>query len=83
MIRHTLVITVVNTSDRLAVNADGSAGMLQSACKAVPLLIRKAFTACLVIAAGMLSAHHNIALTAAITFVVSTVFYRTIQLSHL
>ena len=67
------VIAVVNTFYRLTVYADGLARMRNRACKTVTASLVKTFTTCIIAVTGMLSAHHNVTLTAAAVFVIGTI----------
>ena len=77
MLRMALVITVIHTFYRFAVNTDRPAGMLQRTGVRIIFLLRKALTACIVATVRMFAAHHDIALAAALFFVVGTTVYAT------
>ena len=79
MVSMTFVIGIVDTFHRFAVNADGSAGMGNGAFKGIHalLLLPETFTAGIVTATGLLSAHHNVSLAAQVLVVVGTIVYRT------
>ena len=66
MIRHTLIITVIDALYRLTVDADRMAWMSQGAAERIPplSLLRKAFTAGSVTVAGVLATHHDVSLAA-------------------
>ena len=79
MIRHTLIITVIDALYRLTVDADRMAWMRQGAAESIPplSLLRKAFTAGSVTVAGMLAAHHDITLAAQTILIIGTIFHNT------
>ncbi len=77
MLCMTLIITIIHTSDRFAINADRPAGMFQRTCIGIISLLRKTLTACIVTAVRMFAAHHDIALAAALIFIVGTIVYAT------
>ena len=79
MIRHTLVIAVINTLYRLAVNADGLTGMRQGITERFSSLslLRKALTAGAVTVTGMFTSHHDVSLTAQTVLVIGTIFHNT------
>ena len=75
----TLVITVVNTFYRFAVDADHRAGMIvQGISKTVTLTFSKALTTGIIITASMFPTHQDITLAAAFTFVVCAVIHGTL-----
>ena len=79
MVGMTFVIGIVDAFHRFTVNADGPAGMGNGAFKGIhslPLL-PETLAAGAVTAAGVVSAHHNVSLTAQMLIIVGTVFYRT------
>ena len=79
MIRLALVIAVINALDRLTVNADHPAGMLDGTGKHIVSLpaFRKAGATGLVTIAGMSAAHHDVALAAQPGLIVGTIFRAT------
>lgn len=77
------VIAVIFAVVCFTVDADCLAGMLQCADISITgTLSGKAFTAGIILFLRMLSAYHNIALTAVFSLIVYTVFHTTFQLSH-
>ena len=80
MIRHTLVIAVIDALYRLAVDADGFAGMGQGTGKGITSLslLCKAFTAGTVTVAGMLAAYHDVSLAAQTILIIGTIFHNTL-----
>lgn len=77
MVCRALVIAVMETVGRLTVDANDLAWMFNCTGKAVSPCLRKAFAAGFILAAGALSAYHNISLTTALASVVGTVIHRT------
>lgn len=79
MIRHALVIAVIDTLHCLAIDADGLTGMGQGTGKGIPSLslLRKALTAGAVTVTGMLAAHHDVSLTAQTVLIIGTIFHNT------
>ena len=79
VIRHTLVIAVIDTLDRFTVDADGFAWMRQGVTERIPSLplLRKAFTAGALTVAGMLAAHHDVSLAAQTVLIIGTIFHNT------
>ena len=77
MLRHALVIAVINTFYRLTVDADRMAWMRQGITERFSSLslLRKALTAGAVTVAGMLSAHHDITLAAQTVLIIGTIFH--------
>ena len=77
MIRHTLVIAVIDTFDRLTVDADRMAWMRQGITERFSSLslLRKALTAGAVTVTGVLAAHHDISLAAQTVLIIGTIFY--------
>jgi hypothetical protein len=73
MVGMAAIIAVINAFYCLTVYADGLARMRNRACKAVAASLVKTFTTCIVAVTGMLSAHHNVTLTAAAVFVIGTI----------
>lgn len=71
------VIRVVDTLYCLTVDADVLAWMRDSTCKTVTASLMKALTTRILTVTGMLAAHHDIALTAAVVFVIGTIAYAT------
>lgn len=80
MLRHTLVIAVIDTLYCLTVDADGLAGMGQGTGKGITSLslLRKAFAAGAVTIAGMLAAHHDVSLAAQTILIIGTIFHNTL-----
>lgn len=79
MIRHTLIITVIDALYRLTVDADRMAWMSQGAAERIPplSLLRKAFTAGSVTVAGVLATHHDVSLAAQTILIIGTIFHNT------
>ena len=77
MIRHTLIITVIDALYRLTVDADRMAWMSQGAAERIPplSLLRKALAAGAVTITGMLTSHHDVSLTAQTVLVIGTIFH--------
>lgn len=77
MIRHALVIAVINTFYRLTVDADRMAWMSQGAAERTPplSLLRKAFTAGSVTVAGVLATHHDVSLATQTVLIIGTIFH--------
>ena len=77
MIRHALVIAVINTFYRLTVDADGMAWMRQGITERFSSLslLRKALTAGAVTVTGVLAAHHDISLAAHTILIIGTIFH--------
>lgn len=77
MIRHTLIITVIDALYRLTVDADRMAWMSQGAAERIPplSLLRKAFTAGSVTVAGVLAAYHDVSLAAQTVLIIGTIFH--------
>ena len=77
MIRHTLVIAVIDTFDRLTVDADRMAWMRQGITERFSSLslLRKALTAGAVTVTGVLAAHHDISLAAQTVLIIGTIFH--------
>ena len=73
----TAVIRIVYTLHCLAVNADMPARVRNCARKAVTTSLVKALAAGIIAVAGMFSPYHDIALAAAVVFVIGTVAYST------
>ena len=80
MIRHTLVIAVIDAFYRLAVDADGFAGMGQGTGKGITSLslLRKAFTTSTVTVTGMLAAYHDVSFTAQAILIIGTTIHNTL-----
>jgi len=85
MIRHTLVIAVMNAFYSLTVDADRLAGMCDRTGKRIRSfsLVVKAFTAGVITIAGMFSCHHDISFTAQAILIIGTTFYDTFQTCHI
>lgn len=85
MIRHTLVIAVMNAFYSLTVDADRLAGMCDRTGKRIRSfsLVVKAFTAGVITIAGMFSCHHDISFTAQAILIIGTTFYDTFQICHI
>lgn len=79
MIRHTLIITVIDALYRFTVDADGMAWMRQGITERFSSLslLRKAFTAGSVTVTGMLASHHDITLAAQTILIIGTIFHNT------
>ena len=77
MIRHTLIITVIDALYRLTVDADRMAWMSQGAAERIPplSLLRKAFTAGSVTVAGVLATHHDVSLATQTVLIIGTIFH--------
>lgn len=73
----TAIIRIVHALHCLAVDADMLARVGYCARKTVAASLVKALTAGVVTVAGMFSSHHDIALAAAVIFVVGTIAYST------
>ena len=80
MIRHTLVIAVINTFYRLTVDTDSPARMRQGITEGIPSLslLRKALTAGAVTITGMLTSYHDVSLAAQTILIVGTIFHNTL-----
>ena len=79
MIRHTLIITVIDTLYRLTVDADRMAWMRQGIAERFSSLslLRKALAAGAVTITGMLTSHHDVSLAAQTVLVIGTIFHNT------
>lgn len=79
MLRHTLVIAVINTFYRLTVDTDGMAWMRQRITERLSSLslLRKALAAGAVTITGMLTSHHDVSLAAQTVLVIGTIFHNT------
>ena len=79
MIRHTLIITVIDTLYRLTVDDDRMAWMRLGIAERFSSLslLRKALTAGAVTVAGMLASHHDITLAAQTILIIGTIFHNT------
>lgn len=77
MIRHALVIAVINTFYRLTVDADRMAWMRQGITERFSSLslLRKALTTGAVTVAGVLAAHHDVSLAAQTVLIIGTIFH--------
>lgn len=77
MIRHTLVIAVINTFYRFTVDTDGMAWMRQGTAERIPplSLLRKALAAGAVTVTGVLAAHHDVSLAAQTVLIIGTIFH--------
>ena len=77
MIRHTLIITVIDALYRLTVDADRMAWMSQGAAERIPplSLLRKALAAGAVTITGMLTSHHDVSLAAQTVLIIGTIFH--------
>lgn len=71
------VICIVHAFHCLAVYANRLARMGYGTCETIPVSLMKTLTAGIVAVAGMLSAYHDIALAAAMVFVIGTIGYST------
>ena len=77
MICFAAVIRIVYAFHCLAIDADMLAWVRDSTRKTVAASLVKALAAGIIAVAGMFSSHHDIALAAAVVFVVSTIAYST------
>ena len=79
MIRHTLVIAVINTFYRLTVDTDGMTWMRQRITERLSSLslLRKALAAGAVTITGMLTSHHDVSLAAQTILIIGTIFHNT------
>lgn len=77
MIRHTLIITVIDTLYRLTVDADRMAWMRQGIAERFSSLslLRKALTAGAVTVTGVLAAYHDVSLAAQTVLIIGTIFH--------
>lgn len=77
MIRHTLIITVINALYCLTVDADRMAWMRQGIAERIPplSLLRKALTAGTITVTGVLAAHHDVTLAAQTVLIIGTIFH--------
>lgn len=85
MLRHTLVIAVMNAFYSLTVDADRLAGVCNRTGKRIRSfsLVVKAFAAGVITIAGMFSCHHDISFTAQAILIIGTTFYDTFQICHI
>ena len=79
MLRHTLIITVIDALYRLTVDADRMAWMRQGIAESFSSLslLRKALAAGAVTITGMLTSHHDVSLAAQTVLVIGTIFHNT------
>ena len=78
MIRIALIIRIINALIRFTVNTDRSARMRYRACKNARITsVFEAFTAGVILAAGMFPRHHNIPFAAAPVIIIGTIFHGT------
>lgn len=79
MIRHTLIITIINALYCLTVDADRMAWMRQGIAERFSSLslLRKALTAGAVTVTGVLAAHHDVSLAAQTVLIIGTIFHNT------
>jgi len=77
MLCTTAVIRIVNALYCLAVNANVLTWVRNSTCKTIAASFMETFTAGIFTITRMLTPHHNIALTAAMVFVIGTITYST------
>ena len=77
MIRHALVIAVINTFYSLTVDTDGMAWMRQRITERLSSLslLCKALTAGAVTVTGVLAAHHDVSLAAQTVLIIGTIFH--------
>ena len=77
MIRHALVVAVINTVYRLTVDADRMTWMRQGITERFSSLslLRKALTAGAVTVTGVLAAHHDVSLAAQTVLIIGTIFH--------
>lgn len=79
MLGMALIICIIHAVTSLTVNTDRPARVLQSAhIRIARPLYGKAFTAGIILAVRMLSSYHDVAFTAALVFVVYTVFHAAV-----
>ena len=79
MLRHTLIITIINALYRLTVDTDGMAWMRQRITERLSSLslLRKALAAGAVTITGMLTSHHDVSLAAQTVLIIGTIFHNT------
>lgn len=79
MLRHTLIITIINALYCLTVDADRMAWMRQGIAERFSSLslLRKALAAGAVTITGMLTSHHDVSLAAQTVLVIGTIFHNT------
>lgn len=79
MLRHTLIITIINALYRLTVDTDGMAWMRQRITERLSSLslLRKALAAGAITITGMLTSHHDVSLAAQTVLVIGTIFHNT------
>ena len=77
MLRHTLIITIINALYCLTVDADRMAWMRQGIAERFSSLslLRKALTAGSVTVTGVLAAHHDVSLAAQTVLIIGTIFH--------
>lgn len=77
MLRHTLIITIINALYCLTVDADRMAWMRQGIAERFSSLslLRKAFTAGSVTVAGVLATHHDVSLATQTVLIIGTIFH--------
>ncbi len=71
------VVCIVHAFHCLTVYANRLAWVGYGTCETIPVSLMKTLTAGIVAVAGMLSAYHDIALAAAMVFVIGTIGYST------
>ena len=79
MLRHTLIITIINALYRLTVDTDGMAWMRQRITERLSSLslLRKALAAGAVTITRMLTSHHDVSLAAQTVLIIGTIFHNT------
>lgn len=80
MLCYAFIIIIIHTFHGITIDADDLAWVLQRAGIGIPSLssLGKALTAGIIRTAGMLPAHHNIALAAKSLLIIGTVFHPTL-----
>ena len=79
MLRHALVVAVIDAFHRLTVDADNPARMRQGITEGIPSLslLCKALTAGAVTVTGMPAAYHDVSLAAQTILIIGTIFHNT------
>ena len=77
MLRHTLIITIINALYCLTVDADRMAWMRQGIAERFSSLslLRKALAAGAVTITGMLTSHHDVSLATQTVLIIGTIFH--------
>lgn len=80
MLCRTLIVLIMSTFGSLTVNTDIAGGVAGAAAVGIagPLAEKKAFTAGLIVTAGMFSTHHDVPLGTQFLLVVYAVFHTTL-----